>query len=211
MRYIILGDSIAFGFNDIKNKGWAGRLKKHTNRINKDKFSRLTRLNPLKRKVFRNYSVPGYTSRDLLRIINKKLKKHLKFKKENTIIIAIGTNDSKVDFLNPIKNISEIEFKMNILRLIKTSKIYAKKVIILGLLPVYQIKTTPIRKKIYYYNKRIKKYNEILKICAKQEKIYFKDFFNNWFKKDIKSLFKDGLHPDNIAHQIYFEEIKNIL
>lgn len=225
MKYLLYGDSIAWGMGDYKKRGWAGRLKKHVHskekkklsQINKNKqglFKKLHHNINIKRKnyFFKNYSIPGYTSRNLLKIFEKKIKKQIKkrINEEFSIIIAIGTNDSKLDLLHPDKRISETEFKNNIIKLIKLSKKFSENIIILGLLPVYEHKTTPFIKKTYYYNNKIKKYNIILHKCAIKEKVKFIDFYDAWIKKNLKELFSDGLHPNIKGHTQIFNEIKSI-
>ena len=204
MRYLLFGDSIAWGHNDILNRGWAGRLKKHIHKniINKKR----------KGSHFRNYAVSGYTSRDVLKIIDKKIKKIIKKypKEEITIIISIGTNDSQKDITNQRKGIPKKEFKENISKLIKISKIYTEKIFIFGILPVNEELLKSKKSNYKYYNKRIIEYNEILKQVSRLEKVKFKEFFETWIKKDTQKLFNDGLHPNKLGHHIYFKEVKDL-
>jgi len=202
MRYILFGDSIAFGMNDLLKKGWAGRLKKH---IHKNKKGEL------KGKLFVNYAVSGYTSNDILKILEKKAKKRInKHPRDKfTIIIAVGANDSKHHKFNPKKDIQKKEFEKNILKIIEISKRLAKKVIVIGLIPVYEKKINSLNRICCFSNSNIIIYNNILKNCSKKESVRFIEIYNYFIKKDINKLLSDGLHPNRKGHQLIFEHLIN--
>ena len=162
-----------------------------------------------KSRFFKNFSVPGQTTKGLLKKLRKIEHRYKKIypTRKFAIIIAIGTNDSSINKSHPDKNINQIIFEKNIKEIIKISKELSDNILVIGLLPVYEKKTSPFMKKNHYLNKRIKRYNEILRNCSKKENVKFIELYNFFIKKDIKTLLKDGLHPNKSGHQIIFEHI----
>jgi lysophospholipase L1-like esterase len=200
MRYILFGASIAFGVTDYENGGWAGHLRKFADNQEKDNH-------------FTNLAISGDTSRGLLNRLETEARLRIRDKpsEEFTIIITIGTNDSRINKLDAQNNISEEEFRENMLKLIKIAKKLVKKVVILGLFPIYEEKTSPFKEQKYYSNERVKRYNDILKECSEQENVPFKNFFPSWKNKNLKELFDDGLHPNKEGHLMAYKEIKEFL
>ena len=57
------------------------------------------------------------------------------------------------------------------------------------------------------YNSDVIRYNEIIKDICKQRNILFFSRYDEWGKRDLKSLYKDATHPNAIGHKIIAEEI----
>jgi len=220
MKYLLFGDSIAWGMNDFKNRGWQGHLKKHIHKKIREElrdgktFVRLKYYFSIKKKksFFINFAFPGDNSLDLLYKLNNKGRKIIENSPEEgfTVIIAIGANDSQIGKSKIKKSIEKKEFRDNILKILRLSKKLARRVIVIGLLPVDEKKIVNTKMKKHYFNKRIEEYNRILKECSQKENVFFKDFYNNWIKKDFKKFLSDGLHPNKEGHELIFEELKSL-
>lgn len=202
MRHILFGDSIGFGVGDYQNGGWASQLRLYIDRRKQSKDENLI-----------NLSISGDTSRGLLaRLENEaKLRIQEKSKQEFSIIIAIGTNDSKINKENPHKDINIEEFQNNISEIINVSQNLASEVMLVGLVPVVESLTTPYKGDSYYLVDRMNSYNQILSEMAKDRGLRFVDMFEDWMKKDLTQLFDDGLHPNTEGHREMYEEIKKQL
>jgi lysophospholipase L1-like esterase len=209
MKYLLFGDSIAWGMSDYIKRGWAGRLRKYIYLNKKHTLKKSFLIFPRKNRFFKNFSIPGQTTTGLLKKLRKIEHRYKKIYADRKflVIIAIGTNDSRINKSSPHKNISETIFKKNINEIIKISKGLSSDIWIIGLLPVYEKKTSPFMKKNYYLNKRIERYDKILKSCSKKENIKFIELYDFFIKKDIKLLLKDGLHPNKTGHQLIYEHI----
>jgi lysophospholipase L1-like esterase len=202
MRHILFGDSIGFGVADFENGGWATQLRLYIDRDKKAKNHNLI-----------NLSISGDTSRGLLARMESeaKLRMRDKSKDEFRFLIAIGTNDSRDNRADISLNISIEEFENNLNKLVQIGIKLSQEVVLIGLLPVYEPKTSPFKEQKYYSNKRLAQYNAVVEKVAKQNNLRFINLFPDWINKDLESLFDDGLHPNSKGHKVMFETIKNFL
>jgi lysophospholipase L1-like esterase len=200
MRIILFGDSIAFGKGDPENGGWAGHMRRYIDMKEK-------------KNVFTNLSISWETSRGLLGRLEKEATLRIGNRppEEFTIMIAIGVNDSGIKLDGSEEAVSEEEFKKNIGEIIQVSSRLASQTMIIGLLPVNQELTSPFRGKTNYSNVRIESYNQILRECAAEKGISFKDFLPAWRNNDLKELLDDGLHPNKIGHLKVYGAIRDFL
>lgn len=85
--------------------------------------------------------------------------------------------------------------------------------IFIGLAPVDESRTDPIPwvPDRSYKDSYIKKYNEMIKVICRENKVYFIEIFNKLMKSDYKKTLDDGVHPDEKGHQKIFETIKDFL
>jgi len=111
----------------------------------------------------------------------------------------------------PTENISLAEFQANMVQLVTIASRLAAEVIILGLLPVDEAKTTPFKEQKYYTVAQLAAYNEVLAEIARDKKLRFVNFFPDWQQRSLPELFADGLHPNTLGHQLMFEQIKRQL
>jgi len=196
----IFGDSISYGAWDSEG-GWVERLRKYLDTKKKlipkdDRFFYL---------VY-NFSISGDTTKRLLR----RFKYECEAVEElETIIFAIGSNDSsyidsKKEFVIDIE-----EFEKNLIRLIKLAKKFTKKIIFIGLTPVNEDETNPFHwnKDYYSTNDNLRKYDNKIKSICKQNNLQYIHMFD----KLIKNNLEDGSHPTSRGHQKMFEIIREFL
>jgi lysophospholipase L1-like esterase len=202
MRHILFGDSIGFGVGDYENGGWATQLRLFIDRQNKAKDHNLT-----------NLSVSGDTTRGLLvrMVTEAKIRMRTDHPSEFTFLLAIGTNDSKLNKAEPEVNISLEEFENNMNKLIDQASQLSSEVILIGLVPVDETRTAPYKESKYYLVDRMEQYNQVLANLAEKRKLRFVNFFPTWKGLDLPSLFADGLHPNTEGHSLMFETIKREL
>jgi lysophospholipase L1-like esterase len=202
MRHILFGDSIGFGVGDYENGGWATQLRLFIDRSQKNKAHNLI-----------NLSISGDTTRGLLNRMEREAKLRMRDKspEEFRFLIAIGTNDSRVNKDDLENDISKEEFRENILKLIKIAEKLSKEIVLIGLVPVYEPQTTPFKENKHYIVSRMEEYNRVLREVAQERELKFVDMFADWKTKDLEILFADGLHPNTEGHKMIFETVKKAL
>jgi acyl-CoA thioesterase I len=170
---LCFGDSITFGGGE--NGGWAGRLKEY--------FESQGEHNAVY-----NLGIPGDDSTGLLNRFKIECNARLSFEwpeDKYKIIIAIGTNDSKLEGLSNKMSprISPEIFDKNIKILIKQAKKLKADLAFIGLFPVDESLVKP-SENTSFDNKRIALFNEIIKNNCKEGKILFLDMFKIASKED---------------------------
>jgi lysophospholipase L1-like esterase len=203
-RILIFGDSITYGAWD-KEGGWVERLKKFL-------YHRTFQGEGDADYEVYNLGIPiDESSKEVLRRFESETRARTLKAKNNTVIFAIGTNDSYISknkARTPLKT-----FEKNVKKLIIVSKKLSSKVIFVGLMPADESKTNPVEweRDVNYKNESIEKYNDMLRIVCMKNKIYFIDVFDIWKESDYKHLLEDGLHPNTEGHQKLFETVKDYL
>lgn len=186
----VFGDSIGEGYYDSKKGGWVAQLKKYLQTPNE------------KLHIYNN-SVSGESTREVL----LRFDVEIKARKPKTIIFALGTNNSWFfdnDKRKP--NVAINNFEENIRKLIEKSQQLNAKIIFVEAPKVDESKVMPIpwRTELYYDNKNIQKYNQVIETICKKKNILFIKTFSLLEKED----FFDGLHPNTKGHTKLYNEIK---
>ena len=195
-HYLIFGDSITQGFNDLTG-GWVQRLRE---------------LLTLDDYVF-NLGISGDTSEGLLARFETELKPRLSTEGElNYILIAIGSNDSAFNHQLNQCWVPVEKYKSNLLQLIKLGKNYTDKIILISPEPIEQSKVDPIpwETNLSYRSELVRQYNQAMEAVAEAEKLKFVDLFNLLPPEYIRTL-ADGVHPDAAGHRLIFNLVKNVL
>ncbi len=202
MRYILFGDSIGVGVGDYQNGGWATQLKLF---IDQDKKS--------EDHTLINLSISGDTTRGLLDRMEREAKHRIKDKSpENfTVLLAIGTNDSKVNKDDIDSNISQTEFQENLVKLVGVAHKLSHEVVLIGLVPVHEPDTTPFKENKHYTVSRMAEYNQIINQVAIDKGLKMINMFDDWKNGDLQELFADGLHPNTEGHRLMFEKVRDEL
>jgi lysophospholipase L1-like esterase len=195
---LCFGDSITFGVGEMPTKGWVGRLKDYFEV--KDQYNAVY-----------NFGFCGHTSNDLLIRFETELKTRARIKRPTdhfTIIVAIGTNDSRIR--DNKEEISLPKFQNNIKKLIGISKKYSKDIIFLSLTPVNDKIAEIFDGNTSFSNERILKFNNLIKESCKTNTILFLDLFNPMKKEEHLKLLKDGLHPNSKGYNLMSQKIKKL-
>lgn len=192
MVICVFGASSTWGAWDKEKGGWVNRLRLFLESGNEGA------------DVY-NLGVSGDTTEDLL----KRLDCEAGAREAELVIFSIGENDSAYENKEGNYQVPPEEFKKNILKLIKTAGKFASKIIFLGLKPVDESRTKPVpwHDVIYYTNKNINFYDDIIEdICSKHE-IGYIDMKSVLGKADLA----DGIHPNENGHQKIFGAVKDYL
>lgn len=205
-QILAFGDSITDGAYDPRG-GWADRLKQYFSEIN---YS--SDVVNAESHWFYNLGISGNLSQDILdRIeIESLARKVHKPDKRSVFIFAVGVNDSCLKGVHdPQPRCSESNFKNNYSRLISYAQQYTEKIICVGLLPVEETKVNPIFSEYWYKNERIKQFNGIIQELAHQQQFCFIDLYEQMTSENQKkSLYIDGLHPNESGHEWMYDQIK---
>jgi acyl-CoA thioesterase I len=194
-RVSIFGDSITWGASDNEFGGWVARLR---NYFDNDPDNEID---------IYNLGISGDTTEDLLKRFDAECQ--ARNRHPQTIIFAIGTNDSQYIRKKENPCISTLQFKENLEKLIEKAKKYSDKVIFVGLTRVDESKVMPTSwtGDKFYDNENIAEYDVIIeKICEKHKLSYISTLD---LLKD--SDLDDGLHPNSEGHKKMFLRIKDYL
>ena len=196
----IFGASTVWGAWDLEGGGWAHRLKMYVGKLSLES-------NDEKDHEIYVLGISGQTSEDLL----NRLDNEASVRKADVILISIGVNDSSyVKDKNMVKVPVDV-FRKNIEELIKRSKKHTDKILFVGPQLVDEKGTMPWWENLYFENKNLKNYNEIIKSTCEKESVLFIDLIEKQENEDYKSLLLDSLHPNAEGHKRIFEEVKKVL
>lgn len=187
---LVFGASITFGRGERPNVGWTGRLKEHVE------------LQGHHHCLF-NLAISGNSTTDLLQRFDTEAEARVVYKRpgdEFVILIAIGTNDTR-GLGEPDKVQTPIDtFRTNVLTLVEKAKKLTSKVAVIGLTPVDEKRTVPFEK-TYFFNARIKGYDEQLRAVAEGASIPFISLFDKLNNDGWKTQLFDGLHPSREGYE----------
>lgn len=194
-RISIFGDSIAWGSWDPENGGWVAQLRRYFETNENYEVN-----------VY-NLGISGDTTNDLLIRFNTECL--ARNRHPQTIIFAIGINDSQ--YINATDNPrTPIEkFQNNLVEIINQAKNFSDKIIFLGLTKIDEIKTRPIpwSPEKFYSNDNVAKYNSVIKKISGEYNLPFIDLLDLLETNELE----DGLHPNSDGHKKMFLKIKEFL
>ncbi|MCX6804375.1 MAG: GDSL-type esterase/lipase family protein [Candidatus Diapherotrites archaeon] len=199
---LCFGDSITFG--EGENGGWCGRLKIWFEGIGEN-------------NGIYNLGIPGETLEGLLQRFDAECKARLRFKysfEKYTILIAIGTNDTKYigAVLAPNQYTNTETFTRNIQDILQKSKKMPSKTAFIGLPPVDEARVNKReRGEQFFTNTHITEFNNIIKNACKKEKIPFLDINKRMLAEDYTAMLSDGLHPNSKGYDFMFKIIKEFI
>lgn len=196
----VFGDSITFGAGDSLHGGWCGRLRKYFEA--KGHHNRLY-----------NLGICGNTTTDILQRFDSEVKARDKFIRDcdqQVIIFSVGINDSRLVGKEKNPETEIVVFDKNIQKLIDKAKLYTKEVIFIGLTPVDENFTSNYEGTAFI-NKRIKQYNDLIKMLCQKNNVPFFDMFKEFSKLGYQKMLDNGLHPNTEGYQKMYELIKSFL
>ena len=183
----VFGDSLVYGIGDSCDGGWVSRLQEKM----KDNF------------IFWNFGIPGDTSKDLV----KRIERELMSKKADIVIIFIGVNDSQYKNKSNNTLISQKQYKKNLKKLSDFVKIYTDKIIFIGLPKMDESITTNWHYIYNLCNENLKKYDMMLKQFCEENNFLYIPLFNLLNTSDLS----DGAHPNSNGYKKITNRVKKFL
>ncbi len=178
----IFGDSIAWGAFDPEGGGWAGRLRSFVDKTSQEEL-----------EIY-NLGICGETTEDLI----LRFKSECEARQPDTIIFAIGINDSQI--IDGKSQVTPERFEQNLNEILEQASSFTKDILFVGLSPVCESAEK------FYTNEEIHKYDLALKRVAKDCGYKYIKIFEFLNAHDICD---DGLHPNSLGHHKIFEIVKN--
>ena len=177
MRILVFGASGGFGIGDMEDSGWIDRLKFYLGKETNWGIQTY------------NLCVSGHASENLLDYMETDCESRTSGNHETVILIQLGVNDAQTDKDGNWTRNSPEGFEENLMKIIKISKKYTKKIVFISGYGIDQTKTMPIpwNKTVYYRDSDIEKMISTLKSVSEKENILFIEL------KGIP-LSDDGLH-----------------
>ncbi len=187
-RVVVLGDSIAFGFEDSEG-GWVDRLKRYMYETQHN-------------VSVSNLGVSGDSTREVL----ARAAIELAARKPDIIVYAVGINDTQQHSSTKDFRVSEEEFLSNLSKLLTIARTHTEKVLFLGLTPVDDTRTMPLPWHSVALNMDAasERYDALLQsFCAEHGASYLE--CRQWL---LATDFPDGLHPGPDGHALLSEKVK---
>lgn len=187
MNILIFGDSITWGAYDPDGGGWATRLRNYFEAQNKDI------------DVY-NLGISGDSAADLL----KRIEVEARPREPDSMVFAIGINDSQFIHLTNSPRISVEEFRGNLEKIISAARKFTDSIAFVGLTVVDESKTKPWDEEKSYINKLVRQLDEEIEKICKLENLKYISVKGAVENSDLI----DGLHPNTKGHQKLFDRIR---
>lgn len=204
MRVLVFGASITQGFWDAEG-GWVNRLRKY---YDEKAIADLRKQEDY--PVIFNLGISADTSSDIL--MRFKGEAQARKRSQMAILFCIGTNNAMVVGKSEWEGAED--YKQDLGKLIVQAKEFTQKIMLIGLPPCEEDKTTPVFWGDYNYtNQRIKEVDSAMKAITAQYSLPFVEVFDK-LKAKMDSgvnIFADGLHPNDAGHQLIFELVRPAL
>lgn len=209
MIILVFGTSTTWGAWDEEG-GWADRIKKYCNqkRVREnlgDKYY----------KVIYNLGIDGDRSGDVLERFDNEVwaRRKIDLQEEVVVIFDVGGNDSafvndKKEFWTPLG-----EYHDNLRKLIAKAKKLTDKIVFMSFHPVEDKKVDPIpwAPHMSYKMEYVLRFNSVLKMLCKEEKVDFIDVFGVLSKLKPETILNDGVHPNSEGHRLIYELVRDYL
>ncbi len=182
---------MAYGAWDPKG-GWVEKLREYLTRrtMSRPKWTS----NPDSWEEGFNLGIAGETTANVRERFESEIDSRVDIGDETIIIFEVGSNDA--GHLQKRFRVEKDKFRENIEWLIEKSRVYTKKIIFIGLLPVDDIHTNPVpwgkKEKECYKNFDAQYYNSLLRMICQTQKVMFIDMFEEFRKLNYKKLLYDG-------------------
>lgn len=196
-RIVAIGTSAFFGVGDPLHGGFIGRLKQwHESKGDDNEFYNLG----LSREKI------GETTNEIL----ERLVPESKVREPQLILLTSGINDIRRHGNPTAPSLTSLEqFETNIHDMIVKTKSVAKDCIFIGTSP---IKDKHDRSDNYLLSEDAKTYALVVKKVCEEENVPYFDLYPLFPEETYEQFVTpDGVHPNEKAHEIIFEKLKEFL
>ena len=157
--------------------------------------------------VIFNLGISADTSKDIVKRFENEAA--ARRSREMVIVFCVSTNNAMVTGNDSWKGTDG--YRQDLKKLISQARAFTTKVMFVGLPPCEEDKTTPVFWGNYNCtNERILAVDTVMKEVATINKLSHVAIFE-MMKNDTeqgKQLFADGLHPNDVGHQLIFEQVR---
>ena len=189
-----IGDSITNGYWDEEGLGWFGRLSQ-----------KIAYDFPLK-YAFCNIAQSG----DRVSDAYYRYSGDLMTRTIDILLIAVGTNDVlRGNDIEAPTFISEYGRKTYWDKLLSLALKSGSEVVVFDILPPYEVLNPFVpdeNRKLYFLNKDIEKYNDMLECICSEKGVKFVKRHDKWMERDLSGLYFDVVHPNADGHRLICEE-----
>lgn len=205
-KYLIFGTSISAGAWD-SHGGWVRRVGRYLNGLT------------LEAKLADDYtlynlSISGDTSRGILARFEQEACLRMYPGETKTVIFELGINDALQNVEDGRYEVPMEDYTRIVGELLEKAKELADRVILVGPPSVVDERLDPVPwlPETRYANTAISKYNSENENLTRQFKIDYIDMFSLFEQLGPENLMSsDGLHPNDVGHEVYTEQMLTLL
>lgn len=208
MRILLFGDSIAQGYYDTENGGWANLLATALMR-------RKARQTDVPAEFF-NLAVSGNFTKHVLARLEQEAKSRVWGDEPMLFIFAVGINDAHLDNGQAVST-PEL-YGQELEKLYRIAKKLSDTMIFVGLSPVLEAETRPWlfnsgTHSLAWDNSRIRLFDNVLQDFTQRYSLTYVPLFDGMLQQMSAgtSLMMDGLHPNTAGHAYMFGQIQKYL
>jgi lysophospholipase L1-like esterase len=205
MRVLIFGASITQGFYDSEG-GWVLKLWKY--------YTQEHRGNPTGRDItIFNLGISGDGSDRLLKRFKNETEARRFPGEDYAFVFSIGTNNSWVSGSGEPVSTPQ-KYANDIRGLIRLAREYSEKIMFVGIAPCDESRSRPIpwNNDIFFTNQRLLEFdNKLTEICENAQVTYLPIFEFMKQKLEKEDIYEDGLHPNEVGHQLIYELVQPAL
>lgn len=198
----MFGASITQGFWDTHG-GWVQRLRSYYDSKQITDFSK-------SRPAIFNLGVSADTSTDVINRFENETKARALGDRELALVFAVGTNNAAVETSGREWS-SPDKYRYELIDLIEKARRFTDKIMFVGLAPCDETKTNPVFwNPINYTNARIKLFDDVMEAFCQEQNVPHVPIFGileEKMKMGIE-LLQDGLHPNDLGHQLIYEIVR---
>ncbi len=199
-RWVVMGDSLVYGFGDPIGGGWVERLRRQWLTPGQDQF------------VLYNLGVRGDGVRQVeLRLEDEfRTRGELRNQLPDLLLLSFGVNDSPRLGRPNGRNFLAIDaFKIELGSLLDQS-LQLCPVLFVGMVPVDEAKM-PFLNCLYYNHTDQYRYKEATRIACEERGIAYLDLFDRWRARGkdwcLSHLSEDGLHPNAAGYESILQDV----
>jgi len=199
-RWIVLGDSVVYGFGDEVGGGWVERLRRGWMTPERSQH------------VIYNLGVRGDGVRQVVRRLETEfaVRGELRNRQPDRLILSIGTNDSPRLGKRSGRNMLDFDtFQAEMETLLDRAKVFCP-VWFVGMVPIDESKM-PFLDCLYYNHSDQYRYKEVTRLACEGRGIPYLDLFDLWADRDEawrRARFtSDGLHPNSLGYEAIGQDV----
>jgi lysophospholipase L1-like esterase len=199
-RWVVMGDSLVYGFGDPIGGGWVERLRRQWLTPGQDHF------------VLYNLGVRG----DGVRQVELRLEDEFRTRGEvrnrvpDLLLLSVGVNDSPRLGRADGRNFLAIDaFKIELEQLLDQATRLCP-VLFIGTIPVDEAQM-PFLNCLYYNHTDQYRYKEVTRLACAVRGIPYLDLFDRWVERGAdwwqSRLSEDGLHPNSAGYEAILQDV----